>query len=649
MGRVLQKNMKTAHKPKKRRSVGKRTLNSWDTDRMAKAMNEFAEGKLSLRQISRAWNIPKSTLQRRVSGKVQHCEHASGRRPALPKNVETQLCDYLKELARRGFPLRPMEVRSLVYQFAAKHGYSGIGSTKTMTAGRFWFKRFMRRHPELSLLKPEGLSVARAMGCNKEVVTKWFETYKKTLDELGIADNPSHIWNCDETGLQCIFVPNTVVSEKGSASYQITSGEKGETTTVLAGFNGIGVYAPLLVLFKGKRMKSEWAVGSPPDTLIRMTDNGWITTETFTEWAKTFCEFVVNDGKPHLLLLDGHSSHTFNMTFLDLMSSNNIHVMSFPSHTTHVLQPADKSLFKSLKAHWSTEGLNFNRKNSGKNPGKADFFKIFSPAWKKSATVENAQSGFRGTGLFPVSLEALPATVFLPSHTSERTLTEIAQEPTLPSAAAGSPSASEESPVCSSNRVTLPPPAVAPSPPAPDQSPVISSAPSTSKSGAVTDLCETAAEVETTQVSNLFEAILPVPVRKRPRSTRAVLKSPTHVLTSKEHSNFLKEKLSTKKTVSQYLVKDSGDKDKRVKKRRNQGKTKDQLKLKNKSVKGKGIPPVSCYQCHIEENSDADRALAQDWIRCCRCHIWCHEQCGEEGGVYDDMEFFCAKCAQKLA
>ena len=104
-------------------------------------------------------------------------------------------------------------------------------------------------------------------------------------------------------------------------------------------------------------MKAEWAVGSPPDTMIRMTENGWITSETFSEWAESFCKFVVSDGKPHLLLLDGHGSRTFNMTFLELMASNNIHVMSFPSHTTHVLQPADKSLFKSFKAHWSTEGL----------------------------------------------------------------------------------------------------------------------------------------------------------------------------------------------------------------------------------------------------------------------------------------------------
>ena len=183
---------------------------------MAQALNEFAEDKHSLRQISRAWGIPKSTLQRRVTGKVMHCEHASGRHSALPNDVENELCSYLKDLSKRGFPLRSMEVRSLVYQFAVKHGYSGIGSKKTMTAGRFWFKRYMERHPELSLLKPEGLSVAWAMGCNKEVVTKWFEMYHDTLKKLGIADNPSHIWNCDETGLQSVFVPSKVVAEKGS-------------------------------------------------------------------------------------------------------------------------------------------------------------------------------------------------------------------------------------------------------------------------------------------------------------------------------------------------------------------------------------------------------------------------------------------------
>jgi len=105
---------------------------------MGKAMNEFHEGKLSLRQISRSWNIPKSTLQRRLTGKVKHSGQASGRPTALSQSNRTDLAEYLKDLSRRGFPLCPLDVRSLAYRFSVKNSCGGIGSEKAMMAGRFW-------------------------------------------------------------------------------------------------------------------------------------------------------------------------------------------------------------------------------------------------------------------------------------------------------------------------------------------------------------------------------------------------------------------------------------------------------------------------------------------------------------------------------
>jgi len=176
MGRVLDKRLDSRSNPSRSRPKKnqKRKLNNWDPVRMEKAINEFQEGKLSLRQISLAWNIPKSTLQRHLTGKVKHNGHASGRPTALSQNNETDLAEYLKDLSRHGFLLCPLDVRSLAYQFSVKNSCGGIGSEKTMMAGRFWFKRFMKNHPELSLRWPEGLSAARAMGCNKEVVSKWF-------------------------------------------------------------------------------------------------------------------------------------------------------------------------------------------------------------------------------------------------------------------------------------------------------------------------------------------------------------------------------------------------------------------------------------------------------------------------------------------
>ena len=338
-------------------------------------------------------------------------DHASGRPTAFTPAIEQDLADYLRNLSRRGFPLRAVDVRRIAYEFAVKNRITGIGSEKTGIAGRFWFRHFLSRFADLALHKPEGLSAARAMGCNEEVVSQWHATYQKTVFDLGINDRPSHIWNCDESGLQDVFVASKVVGEKGKPSYQVTSAEKGETVTVLAGFNAVGQYTPLLVLFRGKRMKPEWAVGSPSGTIIPMSDNGWITSETFMEWGQAFLKSLPKDGLPHLLLLDGHGSHVYNVSFLDLMSSNNVHVMCFPSHTTHVLQPADVSLFKSLKANWTSQGLAFNREHGGRKPGKADFFQIFTPSWTKAATVANAQSGFRSTGLFPVDFSAIPKRV----------------------------------------------------------------------------------------------------------------------------------------------------------------------------------------------------------------------------------------------
>ena len=85
MGRVLDKRHDSRSSPSRPRPKNsqKRKLNNWDPIRMEKAIYEFHEGTLSLQQISPSRNIPKSTLQRRLTGKVKHSGHASGRPTAL--------------------------------------------------------------------------------------------------------------------------------------------------------------------------------------------------------------------------------------------------------------------------------------------------------------------------------------------------------------------------------------------------------------------------------------------------------------------------------------------------------------------------------------------------------------------------------------
>ena len=75
--------------------------------------------------------------------------------------------------------------------------------------------------------------------------------------------------------------------------------------TLLATFNAVGDYAPLMFILKGKRLKAEWCVGAPVDSIVvyPMMD----TSELFVEFGKKFVSSLPeNDTLPYILLLDGH-------------------------------------------------------------------------------------------------------------------------------------------------------------------------------------------------------------------------------------------------------------------------------------------------------------------------------------------------------
>ena len=75
-------------------------------------------------------------------------------------------------------------------------------------------------------------------------------------------------------------------------------------------------YCPPMVTFNGKCLKSKWCVGSSAGTLVRVSDNGWITSELFLQWGQMFVKSLPKDDmRPHLILLDGHGSHVFCMSF----------------------------------------------------------------------------------------------------------------------------------------------------------------------------------------------------------------------------------------------------------------------------------------------------------------------------------------------
>ena len=106
-------------------------------------------------------------------------------------------------------------------------------------------------------------------------------------------------------------------------------------------------------------------------------------------------------GKCHLLLLDAHKSHVYNIRFILICKRFNIDVLAIPSHTSHIIQPLDSVPFANLKTAWNEELIDYLFHSVGLGFSKMEFFEVFIPAWKKSMTPQNIRAGFRETGICP--------------------------------------------------------------------------------------------------------------------------------------------------------------------------------------------------------------------------------------------------------
>jgi hypothetical protein len=131
----------------------------------------------------------------------------------------------------------------------------------------------MQRHPDLSVRQAEGLSTARAQAVNRENVQQYFGLLKDTMIENDLIGKPGHIYNMDEIGLQIINKGEKIIATKGAQEiYRLTSGEKGETTTIVACCNAEGNFLPPLCIFKGANNQPEFVDGMPAGSRVIMNN-----------------------------------------------------------------------------------------------------------------------------------------------------------------------------------------------------------------------------------------------------------------------------------------------------------------------------------------------------------------------------------------
>lgn len=66
-------------------------------------------------------------------------------------------------------------VRRLAYEFAVALNIKHKFNNEKKIAGYDWLSSFLRRHPELSIRKAEGLSMARGRGLTRKTTEKFYD------------------------------------------------------------------------------------------------------------------------------------------------------------------------------------------------------------------------------------------------------------------------------------------------------------------------------------------------------------------------------------------------------------------------------------------------------------------------------------------
>ena len=389
---------------------------SWAADDMEKAIEDILKNNLSERKAAETYNVKRSTLKRRLREARSRGTEAVSYQPYAVSSMrifsvveEEHLVQYCLSAAKMGYGLSTLKLRSLAYEYAAKLGKRMPHSRdrerenpwqECGKAGKDWVMAFMKRHPELSVRKPEATSLGRIAAFNRHNVDHFYANVRRVLVDLKL--EPHQVWNYDETGVTTVQVPERVIAGRGDRQVAaVTSAERGTLVTMCNAVNACGAAIPPFYIFPRVHFKEVFLRNAIPGSGGAAQRSGWMVESTFIEWFKHFLKHAKpTTDEPMMLLLDNHKTH-LSIEFIDLAKENGVTVVTFPPHTSHKMQPLDVSVYGPFKRAYNREIDSWLVSNPGKTVSIYEVAEISGKAWSKAGAPINIMAGFASAGIHP--------------------------------------------------------------------------------------------------------------------------------------------------------------------------------------------------------------------------------------------------------
>jgi hypothetical protein len=157
----------------------------------------------SIRRAAEVYNVPRSTLQDRLSGHLFQPE-LRNHMHRLNETQESALVQWIISRDTRGVAPRPSHVRQMADIILQEES-----PTPPQPIGKNWVTEFIKRHDSIKSRFARWYNYQRALCENPKVINQWFEELKAIRKTNGIQNED--IYNFNETGFAMGLIATTKV------------------------------------------------------------------------------------------------------------------------------------------------------------------------------------------------------------------------------------------------------------------------------------------------------------------------------------------------------------------------------------------------------------------------------------------------------
>ena len=378
---------------------------TWLPADMKQALEAYAGGNTSIAAASRKFKIPRMTLSDRILGKVA-IDSMVGHPRALSVSEESAIVNYINYMYERRFPVDRNQVIQLAWAIDLKKDREDrvFGENGPSL---HWWRGFRDRHKDLSLRRSEPIDKPKIQNSRSDVITGYFDLLNEILRSNGLKNSPHLIYNCDESAIVLNKSAQKVIVPRKSKHTRSLTHATSQHVSVLCCVNAAGTTVPPLMVFqRGLPAGRSYQREGPPNTHYCHSDSGFVDQKIYTQWfRKLFLRFASNE-RPLLLLQDSASAH-ISPELIDCAIDNDVILMCFPPNLTHLLQPCDVGLYRSMKANLSTTMRQLKLLRGDLWISKAKIPAVFREVFEKTFRPDLITEAFRKCGIYPFARDTL--------------------------------------------------------------------------------------------------------------------------------------------------------------------------------------------------------------------------------------------------